>query len=204
MKIDTLPIGLYDENIYILHENDKVLIIDPGNNADKIIDKINKNEKVQGILITHGHYDHTGAVDDIYDYYQAPVYIDSNDELLVKTKGTAYSGGCEKNIYCPLSYYSYGQMKIGDFDLEIYHTPGHTAGSVCIKYKNVLFTGDTLFAQSIGRTDFFSGNDFEMQKSLEFLKTLPNDIVIYPGHGPKSTIGHEKMMNYYLNHPLSL
>ena len=79
MKIDTLPIGLYDENIYILHENDKVLIIDPGNHADKIIDKINKNEKVQGILITHGHYDHTGAVDDIYDYYQAPVFIDSND-----------------------------------------------------------------------------------------------------------------------------
>ena len=66
MKIDTLPIGLYDENIYILHENDKVLIIDPGNHADKIIDKINKNEKVQGILITHGHYDHTVAVDDIY------------------------------------------------------------------------------------------------------------------------------------------
>lgn len=200
MKIDTLPIGLYDENIYILHENNKVLIIDPGKHPDKIMQKIDVNETVQGILITHGHDDHIGAVDDLYDHYQVPVYIDSEDELLVRTKGTAYSGGCSTILYCPLNDYSQEKMQIGDFALTIYKTSGHTAGSVCIQYKNVLFTGDTLFAQSIGRTDFFSGSDAQMIQSLEFLKTLPNDLIIYPGHGPSSTIGHEKMMNYYFNH----
>lgn len=200
MKIDTLPIGLYDENIYILHDQNKVLIIDPGKHANKIIEKIGKDETVQGILITHGHEDHIGAVDDVYDYYQVPVYIDSKDALLVKTRGTAYTGGCMNILYSPLQYYTYGQMQIGDFLITVYSTPGHTSGSVCIRYKNVLFTGDTLFAQSIGRTDFFSGSDEKMAKSLEFLKTLPNDLIIYPGHGPSSTIGHEKVVNYYLNH----
>lgn len=200
MKIDTLPIGLYDENIHILHDQNKVLIIDPGKHVNKIIEKIGKDEVVQGILITHGHEDHVGAVDDIYDYYQVPVYIDSKDASLVKTRGTAFTGGCTNILYCPLQYFTYGSMQIGDFPLTIYATPGHTSGSVCIRYKNVLFTGDTLFAQSIGRTDFYSGSDEKMAKSLEFLKTLPNDLIIYPGHGPCSTIGREKMVNYYLNH----
>lgn len=199
MKVDRLPIGLYDENIYILHEDNKVLIIDPGKHKDKIIEKISSNEVVQGILITHGHYDHVGAADDIYEYYSAPVYIDKNDELLIKTQGTASNGGCDIPVYCPLNYYTYGNMKIGDFNLTIIPTPGHTSGSVCIGYKNILFTGDTLFADSIGRTDFFSGSEAQMFSSLQTLKLLSNDIVVYPGHGVVTSIGREKKYNYYLN-----
>lgn len=200
MEIERLPIGMYDENSYILHDHEHVLFIDPGRYADKIINHVSKNETVDAILLTHGHEDHIGAVDDLYDHYQVPVYISKEDALLVKTQGTPVNGGCMKPLYSPLTYFDEGETMIGTFPVKILKTPGHTTGSVIIQYKNVLFTGDTLFAQSIGRTDFFSGSEVEMMKTLDFIKTLSNDLLVYPGHGPTTSIGHEKMMNVFLNY----
>ena len=199
MKIDCYPIGDYEENSYILRENKKVVFIDPGKRADFLISQVKEDEKVFGILLTHGHDDHTGAVDDLVDHFHCPIYIHQDDILLVKTKGNAYSGGSMHPIsYDVLPFEE--TLELDDLTFKIHHTPGHTSGSVLIQYKNVLFTGDTLFANSIGRTDLFSGSDEEMIQTLKYILTLPSDLTIYPGHGPSSTIAQEKMTNYYLNH----
>ena len=91
-----------------------------------------------------------------------------------------------------------GEIQVGIFPLTVYHTPGHTAGSVCVRYRGLLFSGDTLFAGSIGRTDLYSGDDAQMNSSLQFLLTLPNDLKVLPGHGPATTIGRERQMNPFL------
>ena len=177
MKLDILPIGQFEENSYVLHDNGHVLFVDPGRYYKKIMECVGKDEVVDGIVLTHGHSDHTGAVDDLCDVYNCPVYMDHHDLALVLN---------EK------------QIKIGTFSLEIHHTPGHTDGSICVRYKNILFTGDTLFASSCGRTDLYSGSDEKMRQTLEYLKTLPHDLQIYPGHGPASTIGIEVRNNPYM------
>lgn len=199
MKVECYPIGDLQENCYLLKDNNEVVFIDPGKHAKILESHVNNDEKVVGILLTHGHDDHIGAVDDLANDYQCPVYIHKNDEPLVTTFGNAYTGGSRRPLTCNLSYYP-KEFDLGQFHFVIYETPGHTSGSVLIRYRNVLFTGDTLFAQDCGRTDLFSGSEEEMNDSLKFINTLENDLKVYPGHGPASTIGLEKQMNYYLNH----
>ena len=197
MKVDVLPIGLYQENIYVLHDHDHVLIVDPGAHAREIAKVISKEESVDGILLTHGHEDHTGAVDDVVDMYHCPVYMHMADIPLVDSSSrqrTAYSDP----VYSPITPLPEGKTHIGTFDLNVYSTPGHTAGSVCVQYRNLLFSGDTLFAGSCGRTDLFSGDETLMLQSLVFLSTLPNDLIVLPGHGPRTTIKQEKQTNYFM------
>lgn len=198
MRIDALPIGLYDENSYILHDHDHVLFVDPGRYADYLIQHVNEDsEQVDGIVLTHGHEDHTGAVDDLAEHYHCPVYLHPLDRILV-TPGKGNPYGYAAPVYSEITDLKEGKMQIGTFPLEIIHTPGHTKGSVIIRYRNVLFTGDTLFAGDIGRTDLFGGSESEMSESLKKISQLPNDLRVLPGHGPSSTIGQEKQTNYYL------
>ncbi len=197
MKIETLPIGLYGENSYVLHDNDHVLFIDPGQFAQEIARHVGENETVDGILLTHGHEDHTGAVDDLYEIYHCPVYLHEGDfEMVDPANGkSAYS----IPLYCPLTPLTAGNMKIGTFDLEIIPTPGHSKGSVLIRYRNRIFSGDTLFAGSIGRTDLFGGDENEMTESLRLIKErFTDDLWVYPGHGDATTIGQEKKTNPFL------
>jgi hydroxyacylglutathione hydrolase len=196
MKIDTLPIGLYEENSYVLHDQDHVLLIDPGRYGEKIAACIHPEEKVDGIVLTHGHADHVGAVDDLADRFGCPVYLNAKDWDLVSPDHR--SQGFEKPIYHSLLDIREGEKKIGSFVLQVMETPGHTPGSVLIQYRNVLFTGDTLFAGSIGRTDLFGGDDQAMRDTLHRLMTLNNDLVVYPGHGPATLMAREKKMNPYL------
>ena len=196
MKLDTLPIGLYGENIYVLHENSHVLIIDPGKNAKEIAKCISKDEIVDGIILTHGHEDHTQATDDLVDIYSCEVYMDLADYDLVDP-GYAGSHGFDAPVYTPVKPLL-KDMQIGSFHVEVTKTPGHTKGSCVIRYRNLLFTGDTLFAGSIGRTDFYGGDYKQMMKSLRKLAKYDDNAVIYPGHGPTSTIGVEKRMNPYM------
>lgn len=195
MKLDILPIGLYQENIYVLHHKKHVLIVDPGRYANEIAKVIGDDETVDGIILTHGHEDHTGAADDLAEKYNCPVYMNLDDYVLVNPKGSRPS-------YCDPVYTEIQPLlpntTVGTFDLIVYHTPGHTAGSCCIRLRSIMFTGDTLFAGDIGRTDLYSGNDEEMLKSLQMLKTLPHDIQIFPGHGPSSTIAQELKSNMYM------
>ena len=195
MKLNILPIGQYEENIYVLHEDGHVLIVDPGRFAQEV-EYVVKNDTVDGIILTHGHADHTGAVDDLAEKYHCPVYMCMADYILVDPS-FAGKHGFDAPVYSEIHDLS-ENMKIGIFELRIHFTPGHTAGSVCIQYKNLLFTGDTLFAGSIGRTDLFSGDEAQMSASLEYLKTLSHDLKVLPGHGLSSTIGRELKTNPYL------
>ena len=196
MKIDVLPIGMYQENVYILHESDHVLIVDPGASYKEIVKSISPKEKVDAILLTHGHEDHTCAVDDLVDVYHCDVYMHEEDFPLVDSKSKIRLPYSEP-IYAPLHKLEQ-DMHIGIFDLKVYHTPGHTAGSCCIQYRNILFAGDTLFAGSCGRTDLYSGDEDQMLESLRFLATLPHDLIVLPGHGPRTTIKQELVSNYFM------
>lgn len=198
MKLDVLPIGLYRENIYVLHENNHVLIVDPGKYAKEIQKCISKDEVVDGIVLTHGHEDHTGAVDDLFDIYQCPVYMDLDDYDLVDPK-YAGSHGFDAPIYTEVHALK-KDSKVGTFALEVTKTPGHTKGSVVIRYRNLLFTGDTLFQGSIGRTDLYGGSEVEMKESLKKFFDMPHDLVVLPGHGPKSTIKQELDTNMYIQY----
>ena len=195
MHLDILPIGLYQENSYVLHDHGHVLFIDPGRYAKELMKAVKEEETVDGIVLTHGHEDHTGAVDDLAEQYHCPVYMHKEDMNLTDPKQTGR--GFDGPIYSPILPLE-EQTKIGTFPITVYHTPGHTEGSCCIQYRNILFTGDTLFASDIGRTDLFSGDEGKMMKSLQLLKNLSNDLQIYPGHGPASTMHEEKMRNPYL------
>lgn len=201
MKLDCLPIGLYGENIYVLHDRTHVLIVDPGKYPKEIAKCIDVKEIVDGIVLTHGHEDHTGAVDDLVDMYHCPVYMDMEDYILVNPK---YAGthGFDAPVYSTITPLE-NKTIVGNFLLEVIKTPGHTKGSVVIHYRNLLFTGDTLFAGSVGRTDLFGGSEEEMMDSLRKLKELPNDWIVLPGHGPKTTIKQEIATNMYMQFYMS-
>ena len=196
MKLDILPIGQYEENVYVLHDKGHVLIIDPGRSAKTIASVIAPDETVDAVILTHGHADHTQAADDISEMYHCPVYMNREDYILVDPS-FAGKHGFDGPVYSEILDLQ-AIMKIGVFDLQIHYTPGHTAGSVCVQYKNLLFSGDTLFAGSIGRTDLYSGDETQMAQSLEYLKKLPHDLKVLPGHGPSSTIGTEIKRNPFM------
>lgn len=173
MIIDRVVTGYLKENCYILAIDDECLIIDPGDDYNRIKEKIN-NKKVLGILLTHNHFDHIGAVDEILKDYNAKVYSFNNLK--------------EEN------------KRIGNFSFDVIYTPGHTSDSMCFYFKNekVMFTGDFLFKNSIGRWDLDTGSYSDMIKSIKKIKQYDDDIIIYPGHGDKSTILSEKNNNQYL------
>lgn len=174
MKIDIVKVGYLETNVYILSKENHYLIIDPGDEADKIIDKI--NGIVDGIIITHHHFDHVGALEEIKDKYNTKVY----DRHNLKE----------------------GVNQIGEFSFEVFYTPGHTDDLISIYFKesSSLFCGDFIFKDSIGRYDFPESNFNDMQRSIKKILFLPKTTHIYPGHGDKTTLGDENnMLNMYLN-----
>ena len=196
MRIDILPIGQFEENSYVLHDRGHVLMIDPGRHPALIMKKIDKDETADAVVLTHGHCDHTGAADDIAEAYDCPIFLHPQDWILVQKN--PYGRSYEQPIYRPLSELKEGKQTIGSFKVEIIHTPGHTAGSILLRYRDVLFTGDTLFAGDIGRTDLFSGSEEQMIDSLKMIASMSGDLTIYPGHGPQSTLQQENKTNPYL------
>lgn len=172
MKVDKVKVGYLKCNCYILEIDRHVLVIDPGDESDKIIKKIG-DRKVDGIVITHHHFDHDGAVDVIIDNYNTKVYDRYNlDE---------------------------GINKIGKFIFEVIYTPGHKEDLITLYFKEdkIMFSGDFIFKDSIGRWDLPGGNMNEMIKSIDKIKMYPKDIVIYPGHGEETTLGYEINNNPY-------
>lgn len=164
MEINSVVVGPLDTNCYILNNNGKVIIIDPGDEKEKIINEV--NGEVVGIIITHHHFDHVGAMEEIKNYYKVNVYDYSNLK---------------------------GNNKIDNFDFKMIRTPGHTDDSITIYFEKekIMFVGDFIFYGSIGRTDL-GGNISDMKKSIESILLYDDDIKLYPGHFIPTKIGIER------------
>ena len=170
MKIDKVEVGVLAENCYVISIDDKCLVIDPGDEASKIINLIG-NKKVLGILITHHHFDHVGALEKIKDKYKVEV-LDHNN-------------ASEK------------EYNIGPFNFKIIFNPGHTTDSISFYFEkeHIMFVGDFVFYNSIGRCDLDGGNFSVMQESIKKLCSIKEDITLYPGHGQSTSLLYEKEHN---------
>lgn len=198
MIIKAVMAGMYDANCYIImdKENKEAVVLDPGGDGpklEKIIDDM--GAKVKYILLTHGHFDHVGAVEYLADKYKVPFYINKIDEELMEKDDSVYG-----SIRKADGYLQEGDiLTFGTKTIKVFHTPGHTKGGVCFLIDDKCFTGDTLFQASIGRTDFLGGDFKEIINSIKTkLLTLGDNVQVYPGHGPSSTIAFEKENNPFL------
>ena len=191
--------GMFGTNTYMLRENDDVILIDPASKAEKLIEML-EEKRLLAVLLTHGHFDHIKAVDGLYDRYHMPVYINEADEELCRDKAqsTAFNLPFSPAVTCPVKHLKEGTMSIGPFDFEVIFTPGHTKGSVCYKFEDCIFTGDTLFAGSAGRTDLKGGDDRELKASLRILKELDEELIVYPGHEKTTVLKDEIKHNPYM------
>ncbi|MBN1669406.1 MAG: MBL fold metallo-hydrolase [Kiritimatiellae bacterium] len=207
MHIETLVVSAFQTNCYLVWgASPDALVIDPGDQADGILARIRARElRVAAYLLTHGHVDHVSALAELYDAMPAPVGISAKDA------GWAFS---EKNQIFPYSaprrpgevarLFEHGQeWTDAGLAWRVVSTPGHTPGGVCLHFpaERILFTGDTLFAGSVGRTDLPGGHPRMLAESLKKLAAFPDETRVYPGHGPPSTIGEEKRTNFYLRSP---
>ena len=178
-------------------------IIDPGDDPESIKSAVQRRSaKVKMILLTHGHYDHLGAVAAMKQTYQCPILIHQMDAETLTNPVVNLSAFTGDAIVCPPAdqILSDGdRIKLGDLTLEVLHTPGHSQGSVCFKHESLLFDGDVLFKGGIGRTDLPGGSFDELEASiLSKIYTLPDDTVIFPGHGDPTNVGFEKKFNPFV------
>jgi len=197
-----LPVGKLAANCYILADlpHKKAVVIDPGGDGDRILKVLKDNDlTVEMIIDTHGHWDHVGDNAVIQEATGASLYIHQADEGFLDEAGLNLSVHFGSATTCGKATHLLADgdvLTAGDLQIRVLHTPGHTPGGVCLLCGKLLFAGDTLFAGSMGRTDLAGGDPCAMEKSLkEVLMSLDDDIQVYPGHGPATTIGHERQVN---------
>ena len=202
MLIKTIPVGQLEENCYIV-TNEKTLecvVIDPGDESNTILDYLEDNSlKCRAIMITHGHYDHVGAVDAIAEETGATVYMNSRDDTGGRSSHLPYrlpQGG--------ISYDDGDLIDEAGMRFEIIATPGHTPGGVTIRCERALFTGDTLFRGSCGRVDLDGSVPLYEMLSLKRLCSLEGDYEVYPGHMDSTTLERERMFNFYCREAMKL
>ena len=189
---EIFPLGDYQTNCYLVRQagQTQCVLIDPGYAADFLLDTLNAKElELSAIALTHGHFDHVGAVRDLAAETGCRVYL-SGDELSLPpaiTAGRLYY----TNLYTD-------RFTAAGIPFTVLKTPGHTPGSVCLRTGSLLFSGDTLFAGSCGRTDLPGGNPADMRASLKLLAAIPENLTVYPGHGEATTLDAEKRYNPYL------
>ena len=198
MKIISMQVGPIMTNCYILidEESKKTAVIDPGEDADRILAALREEDsQVEYILLTHGHYDHTTAVPELHKALpEAKIYIHQADANGAGSRLFPLAGQVDD-----LLLYDEGDaLSLGSLTIDVLHTPGHSKGSVTLKAGGVLFTGDTLFAGSMGRTDLPGGNEEEIMASLKRLGELEGDFTVCPGHMGSSTLDCERRTNPYL------
>ncbi|MGN0169906.1 MAG: MBL fold metallo-hydrolase [Lachnospiraceae bacterium] len=201
MRIESLQVGYICENCYlVIHEERKeALIIDPGDEAKRIMEKLEEGQITPvAILLTHGHYDHTGAMNALRERYGIKAYTSREERrVLEDTRLSMHS----KVLHAD-EYWEDGHVfKLAGFTGQMIATPGHTPGGVCYYFpeEKVLFSGDSLFLESVGRTDFPEGSMQSLVRSIrEKLFVLPDDVAVFPGHMEATTIGHEKAYNPFI------
>jgi glyoxylase-like metal-dependent hydrolase (beta-lactamase superfamily II) len=205
VKFIRLPLGIYQANCYILNDEEtkEAAVIDPAGDFEEIKSYIETNGlRIKYIIITHGHGDHIGALSELKNYSGAAVCIHEGDSEMLTD--------CRKNLSAEMGYGTVEVsadrfledgdiLELGNTKLNVIHTPGHSRGGICIYCDGTLFSGDTLFACSIGRTDLDGGSYDDIIDSIKKkLLILPEDTKVYPGHGPSTTILIEKKRNPFL------
>lgn len=209
LKIITIPTAPIEENCYLCYDAEKkeALVIDPGNEAERILDAIREQElKVQAILLTHGHWDHIGAVEAVRKALGVKVFIHADDAAMLTDKRQNLFAFMETHhqfagIAADVLLHEGDKINCGSFEFQVIHTPGHTPGGACYyaPAAGVLFSGDSLFAEEIGRCDFPGSSLSALISSLkQKVITLPEDTKVYPGHGPATDVGWERAHNPYV------
>ena len=192
MHIHILTLGAYQTNTYIVENDGRCVIIDPGYEADTIAFFLHKHSlTADAIFLTHGHFDHVGAVKQLVEKLSCPVYVHSAELSMPKM----FTAG---EIYYTHTYGEGDRIQAAGLSFRVLHTPGHTPGSVCLIAEDVLFSGDTLFAGSCGRTDLPGGDWATIHRSLNRLKQIEEDLTVCPGHGEATTLAAEKRCNPYM------
>lgn len=193
-----------EENCYILNVGEgKAVIIDPGSHPEIIEDALEKQGLTpEKILLTHGHFDHMSGAKQLREKYGAKVYINRNDECMLSDKSKSGALLAPFLEYTPVEcdgYLKEGDViKQGETEIKVIETPGHSKGSVCFIIGDCIFTGDTLFAGSAGRTDLYLGDYNELISSLKRLAALEGDYYLYCGHGDDTTLNKERTFNPFL------
>ncbi len=206
MKIETICVGPLQTNCYIINDSESMeaIIIDPGSESGKIIKIIeSKNLQMKCIINTHAHIDHTAEAKSLQDHFNIPFLIHQNELPSLKTLetnnglfGIAVTGTPETKEFLQHNQ----EISFGNCKGKILFTPGHSAGGVSIVVQNHVFVGDSLFCDSIGRTDLPGGNFDQLISSIKSeLYVLADETIVYPGHGPETTIGHEKQFNPFVS-----
>jgi glyoxylase-like metal-dependent hydrolase (beta-lactamase superfamily II) len=204
--VAALPVGLIQTNCYIVgcEETKEGVVIDPGGHPERILGEVERNGlTVKYVLNTHAHFDHTDANGALVEATGATLALHPADRQLLARSGGATFFGMRANASPPpeLDLHDGDELQIGNLSLQVLHAPGHTPGHVCFYAadEGVLFDGDVLFYRGVGRTDLPGGNWQQLMDSIQrVLFSLPNETVVYSGHGPATTIGDEKRLNPWL------
>jgi hydroxyacylglutathione hydrolase len=205
MKVETVVVGALEANCYLVYDGDtrKAAVVDPGADPEKIISAIERHDlKPVMIINTHGHVDHTGANKNIKDMYSIPLLIHSGDAKILSNalqSAFALMLGAKKSPPPDKFLEDGDELDIGNSRLKVTHTPGHSPGGIILTAGQFILSGDTLFHQGVGRTDLPGGNWDQLMTSIKNkIFTLEEDIKIFPGHGPPTTVGQEKKNNPFI------
>lgn len=202
MKITRMPLGALQTNCYIVNNGEHVLVFDPSAEPKAIIGKLKDiGLPVDGILLTHTHYDHFGALDEVQAFTGARVYMSDieTDWLTDISKNGSIRFTEEITSAVTPNTLKEGQATVGAFKFDVIHTPGHSPGSLSYKFDDFVISGDVLFNKGVGRTDLYGGSTPELMHSIrEKLYKLAPETVVYAGHNVPTTIGDEKENNPYV------
>ena len=199
MQVTRLPLGVYQTNCYIIYEENSAscCVLDPGGEAKKVLEFMSlRNLTLDAILLTHGHFDHVGAVKDLHEATGCKVYLCTED-LSMPAKWT---GG---ELFYTDTYGEGDELDLAGLHIRVLHTPGHTPGSVCLIVDDSIFSGDTLFAGSCGRTDLPGGDGEVILTSLRRLAAMEEDYTVYPGHSASTKLAREKQYNPFIKKALA-
>ncbi|MDT7862282.1 MAG: MBL fold metallo-hydrolase [Saccharolobus sp.] len=203
MIVKSFITGPLATNSYVIYDNDKAIVIDAGGDMKEVIDFIRKNKlNLSYIIATHGHFDHVMGVNQLKREFPSSIFLINERDLglLKRASSMALSllNLMISDVTLPDGYVKEGdEIRLGEGKLKIVETPGHTMGSICILANGYIFTGDTLFYGTVGRTDL-GGSEKLLRDSLERLKGLQDELIVYPGHGPFTILGYEKVKNPFL------
>lgn len=201
-----MVVGAVQTNCYFLQNTDtnEVVVVDPGAKGERIYEEMtNRGYTIKGILLTHGHFDHVMGADAIRKAASVKVYLGEEDSKLIENAELNVSAmfGTPYSTKADILVKDGEELELAGIRMKVIHTPGHTAGGVCyyLEEEKILVCGDTLFAESVGRTDFPTSSASALITAIrEKLFTLPDEVYVYPGHGPTTTIGHEKENNPFV------